>query len=369
MKVSILNILLFVHLGMGVFAQNLVPNPGFEDLKVLPEAEAEVGKLQHWLNPNKASTRSVHFAAADFLHQQGKGLSKIPSEHFGKITPFHGLATVGLMTFNKLLPDFREYITVRLKKPLDTALEYRLVFHVNSGSGTPYGRFATRFGALFSNQIPFQGSNIQQKPQLETEEPLTNTQWEKVFFTFKPDSNYQYLTLGNFRDDLNTYPQMVSQQGNPCAYYFLDEISVEEIIPPKPNPIDSTANAAEAVLNKIQAQVQGRRIAKQQVVEVNTQYLEIKIWDDREEDDDQVSLNLNGDWIIENYTTSKRPLELKLPLMAGQENFLILFAHSLGSKPPNTAAISLKDKDGKTRKLVLKSDLQSCGAIEIICMP
>ncbi|MDW7695552.1 hypothetical protein R9C00_26805 [Flammeovirgaceae bacterium SG7u.111] len=354
-------------------AQNLIPNYSFENSDLVPEAEAEAHNLEGWEVLTQKGD-DFHYAIPDYLRVDGKNKAKVSEAYFGKIEPFEGKGMVGLMAYNQVIRGFREYLSIRLNSPLDTNQTYRLIAHLANGN-KHYGRLGTYFGFYFSEELPSQNGHdaMDVTPQLETTDVIFSEKWQKHLFSFKPDKPYEYLTIGNFRTDENAAPKVFSEDGNSCAYYLVDALILEPIKLPKAKRTeqsteDSLKNVASELLATISAEkLGGRPVLKQQVIEVEGDILEVKIWDDREVDDDMVSLYLNGKWVVENYTLGKKKLQLELPLKKGNNNYLILYAPSMGNKPPNTAALSYRDKDGKVKKLLLKSDLQSCGAIQIIC--
>lgn len=91
----------------------------------------------------------------------------------------------------------------------------------------------------------------------------------------------------------------------------------------------------------------------------------ISVWDDETVDGDVISLYYNDVCILKNHPLKKNPKQLKLKVEPHSQNLLVLYAHNIGERPPNTAAISLND--GKLqRKINLSSDLNESGAISII---
>jgi hypothetical protein len=100
-------------------------------------------------------------------------------------------------------------------------------------------------------------------------------------------------------------------------------------------------------------------------VGISSSRLEISVWDREAVDGDTISLNLNGKWILENYGLGKNKLKIPVELNPNTNNYLILYAHNLGKKPPNTAAVSFVDGN-KEKVLTIKSDLKQCGAINFV---
>lgn len=96
-----------------------------------------------------------------------------------------------------------------------------------------------------------------------------------------------------------------------------------------------------------------------------TQLMLIEVYDHEEFDHDTISLNFNGKWVLRNQLITKEPLRLYLPLVKGQDNYLILHAENLGDKPPNTCAIKYQTKSGKFDYIILHSDYNQSEMIKI----
>ena len=105
-------------------------------------------------------------------------------------------------------------------------------------------------------------------------------------------------------------------------------------------------------------------ITNEQKIIVDNHQVEFMVYDHKEQDGDVLSLNFNGDWILENHALSQKPLPLKLSLNSEGKNYLILHAVNTGSRPPNTMAISYFYK-GKRQEIILNSDLENSEMIEI----
>ena len=82
----------------------------------------------------------------------------------------------------------------------------------------------------------------------------------------------------------------------------------------------------------------------------------LELWDQGDEDQDSISVQLNGAFILTNYELTSRKIRIKLNLQEG-ENHLVFMAHNEGRFPPNTAQCAVKI--GRKRKLVtVASDLE-----------
>ncbi len=106
-----------------------------------------------------------------------------------------------------------------------------------------------------------------------------------------------------------------------------------------------------------------REIKQRKQVTVNTRVVKIFVWDDNQEDGDIISVQLNGKWVIQNFTLTKAGDEFEVEL-EGQQNFLILHAHNLGSIPPNTAGVAILDENGN-QQVTMRSNMQVSEALNI----
>ncbi len=109
--------------------------------------------------------------------------------------------------------------------------------------------------------------------------------------------------------------------------------------------------------------VEGREMDVTHKIKVHSRKVKVKVWDHQMVDGDRISLNLNGKWVLEDYTLEKNQYVFEIELQEGT-NLLILHALNLGKYHPNTAAIIVED-DKKEHQVILESDLQTSGTLEI----
>ena len=94
----------------------------------------------------------------------------------------------------------------------------------------------------------------------------------------------------------------------------------------------------------------------------------ILLYDHMIQDGDIVSINFNGDWILEDLSLEAKPRKLKIQLNESGKNYILLHAENIGKRPPNTMAISYYYK-GVKEQITLKSDLNASEMIEIEYRP
>lgn len=109
---------------------------------------------------------------------------------------------------------------------------------------------------------------------------------------------------------------------------------------------------------------EGRKISYVKELTVNHSSIRISIWDHGRQDDDIVSIYLNGEPVVTKHTLTYRKKHFEVELDPTKKNDLFLYAHNLGFYPPNTVSVEIVDGDNSDN-IVLNSDLKSCEAVLI----
>ena len=134
----ILILLAFSSGGVSISAQtNLVPNSGFEECSGYPTEPGESALITGWFSPNPGAPQLPN-PSPDFLHVDGKHQAKLPGTAFGSVYPYKGKAVAGFIAFNGYVSDFREYLSIKLKEPMQKGKKYRVSFYLTSGR--PFNR-------------------------------------------------------------------------------------------------------------------------------------------------------------------------------------------------------------------------------------
>jgi len=131
-----------------------------------------------------------------------------------------------------------------------------------------------------------------------------------------------------------------------------------------------TENPTEPIANEpnVPSTLRGRAVNVLGTVSVTNKNVTFNVWDSGQIDGDIISLNVNGDWVLENYTlgATKRAISVTLPSRG--YSYVVLYAHNEGSLPPNTAALSINDGT-REQNLVLSANLQTNGAYNLRVNP
>jgi hypothetical protein len=115
---------------------------------------------------------------------------------------------------------------------------------------------------------------------------------------------------------------------------------------------------------KTREEFEGRKISYTKNLVFNSTSIIIKIWDHGRQDGDIVSVYLNGASVVSKHYLTYYKREFKIELDSNKSNDLFLYAHNLGTSPPNTVSIEISDGT-KSENIILNSDLKSCEAVMI----
>lgn len=148
------------------------------------------------------------------------------------------------------------------------------------------------------------------------------------------------------------------------ALIQLEEPHFFKVIYPK-KEVPKVAKVETIKPNKIPSKLDDRAVVvKQKKISVPPGTITVEIYDHQLADGDIISLNYNGHWILKDYPLRRRARKLTLPLKPSNDNYLILHAVNLGSKPPNTATLSYMYK-GEKKRIVMESDMNESEMIQI----
>ena len=144
------------------------------------------------------------------------------------------------------------------------------------------------------------------------------------------------------------------------------------VLPNTPVPTAVTKNPEEVKLEELKLTYTHRNIpdslGERKVTTgkrsfVRREQIEITVWDSETVDGDTISLFFNGEWLLKEYPLKKKKKKISVVVKRNADNYLVLYAHNEGERPPNTAALQIDD-GGKIRKIGVSSDLKTCDALK-----
>ena len=212
---------------------NLVPNPSFEDTIACPHNANQLGNASGWYVSRESPN---YFNECAFITD---GCS-VPYNMVGYQYAHSGTAYCGFAAYSRVGANYREYFTCQLIHPLITGTKYKVSYYLSLANSF-VNLSCNKIGLLFST-INYNLSNpapVGNYSQFCTDSIITDTlNWVHIESSFIADSDYVYITVGNFFDDTNTdtiYIPPVSY-----AYYYIDDIAVME---------DTTTNVNDQSVN------------------------------------------------------------------------------------------------------------------------
>lgn len=105
-----------------------------------------------------------------------------------------------------------------------------------------------------------------------------------------------------------------------------------------------------------------RRVTTGKKEFVRSTTIEVSVYDQEKEDGDMISLYFNGEWVLKEYTLKPIKRKITLTLNPDGDNHLVVYAHNLGTMPPNTVAVTVFDGKDE-RKLALSSSLRNSDSV------
>ena len=200
---------------------NLVPNPSFEDTVYCPFGTNQIDACANWLNFGNSP---------DYFNACNPFGMSVPNSVFGFQYAHTGVAMAGIATYRRPNspngPNYREFIGVQLITPLIIGQKYFFSLHVNFAHTQNVAIATDKIGLRMSTM----GSDsccpatINNFALLFADSILSDSvDWIRLTGSFIADSAYNYVTIGNFFDDVNTDTINIGQFPD-NGYYYIDDV-------------------------------------------------------------------------------------------------------------------------------------------------
>ncbi len=199
--------------------ENLVKNHSFEQITSCPTDFDELEKAKFWKR---------YQGTPELMHSCCKnGTTGVPNNFFGAQTAPTGGAYAGITTFHRTAPN--EIIGGELTTPLQKGKRYRAGFKASLSE--KYSGFSSNnMGILFTHN-PEKDTKAN-KAHIKHDRILYQKNWTQVQGTFIADDNYTKFLLGNMFDNKNTILEREPASTDSSAYYYIDDVFVEEVFDP-----------------------------------------------------------------------------------------------------------------------------------------
>jgi hypothetical protein len=229
MKRDFYIIILFLFIPIAtLFAQNLCTNGDFDTYTTPPNDYSQVCRATGWLSPSGICSLVPGTGSPDYYNTAGSGGAKPPATWWATVSPHSGGGMEGFVTvYPGSSPNYREYIMRQLSAPLVVGLTYSISMWITNGISSLHQLGANNLGVAFSMSPLVQsvGTPIAYTPQCEMSTVLYSTVWKLVTFTYTATANYQYVTIGNFRNDAATTTQSFGSSYG--CYYYIDDVIIQ----------------------------------------------------------------------------------------------------------------------------------------------
>ncbi|MCH2230611.1 MAG: hypothetical protein MK105_09725 [Crocinitomicaceae bacterium] len=207
-------------------AQNLVPNPSFEEHSSCPSNLQQIAHVIDWAEYTP-SPDYFNFCA-------GQSSAGVPSNMFGFQYPATGSGYIGLLTYYEESwgsYNSREFAGAELLDPLEVGSTYYVSLKV-SASGLSEDIWpnsgSNNLGVWFTSNPSL--SNTNNLSQVYSVNIITDTLgWQVIQGEFIADSNYTHIVLGNFFEDSLTDAILLYNQSwtnHIASYYYIDDVCV-----------------------------------------------------------------------------------------------------------------------------------------------
>lgn len=113
-------------------------------------------------------------------------------------------------------------------------------------------------------------------------------------------------------------------------------------------------------------EIDGKQVSKAESMVFSGNTIWVKLFDDKQEDGDVVSLFVNGECVLNNHSLTNKAEKVKIDMTGKGSFMLVLVANKMGYNPPASARLEIKDNNGKTSDILLNSTDKVNAAVEII---
>lgn len=228
MNKPVFYIILFTSLITTSFAQNLVPNPSFEEYTSCPWADNQLHFAAPWTNPGGDTPDFFHTCSNTFT---GSDVG-VPNNWQGYQYPRTGDGYAGILVL-RLDHETKEYIQVELPQSLEEHQLYEIKFYAVLSKSSKY--------AINSLSLYFTDEAVNSldvyfpyfSPQITAHTFISSKdEWVEVKGCYSAKGNEKFIIIGNFKINSDTeYVELVDGQSmfSNFAYYYIDDVSITPI--------------------------------------------------------------------------------------------------------------------------------------------
>lgn len=198
-------------------AQNLVPNPGFEEYLIDPDISPS--------GINESIGWEILENTTDFFHREYGSQFNIPQNFRGYQEAASGDGYAGIIAYPSPICEF---LIARLVTPLEKEQVYQVSFKANLSNQCQSA--TDDLGAAFFYEMPQERTVRDSIFHIKNPEGriLSDTvDWTTLSGYYLAKGGEQFLLLGNFYKPWETNAITNQKDGDPWAYYYIDDVVVE----------------------------------------------------------------------------------------------------------------------------------------------
>ncbi len=222
---------------VGITQENLVPNPSFEEYNRLPTSPGDGREtIKNWRIANEEG-------GGDYYHSDSPSSNcQTEQNYFGSEAPHSGKAYAGFC----VTPQYREFLACQLKSPLVKDKQYKITLFVSNGDKKAVS-YLKEIGVLFLKKVfilPF-GVPTTVPPQVVFYQDTGFTKhdgWQELTAIYTANGTEQWMYIGGHEWKCDTCKSIPGKPRteNPYifggivmkeAHYYVDDVSVTEVIP------------------------------------------------------------------------------------------------------------------------------------------
>jgi len=296
--------------------------------------------------------------SVDFPEKSEEDLSEIRNNEIDLTGTWEGIVTQGYWVGKPEFEQGNRVARIEIKQE-GNKISGRLVCKARFADNMGTLSYEKTFEGIFDGQeVDYTDTKVYNYSNTHYEMPNLETCIKSSILEF-------YILNGDYHleGDWEGYGH---QTGGPCTPGTIHWRKINPEVE-KDNPVfsvdfeDDKKAENEVVLsnkNKVK-KLLDRKVNKEgKTVRVKSKKITIEVYDHKKNDGDLISLNYNGEWVLESHLIEKKEYKLTVELEgADAPNYLILYANNLGTIPPNTAAV-IVDDGVRRQRFVLNSDLK-----------
>ncbi|TAK45386.1 MAG: hypothetical protein EPO28_03785, partial [Saprospiraceae bacterium] len=241
----------FILSGWVLVGQNLVPNPGFDDLTDCPYDFGQISFAMPWVTASNEVPSLFNECASElFLHVPNAGLY-IDSYQL----PKSGSGYAHITAYTNDNVDVNSYIEAPLTGALTKDKEYYLEFFVSPDlTHTDVWRFTDAVGLALTDTFYYKEINPHEalplNPMIENRGMLiTDTiGWTRISGCYTAKGGEKYAIIGNFRTDAETMIELEAPSYPAVNFFYIEDVLVQAF-----DPLPDTILLCEGVSKTVNA--------------------------------------------------------------------------------------------------------------------